>query len=120
MNISLLAGASYAFYIRPRLRGDIKVITTALVAAVMLFGAETYAIEARESAARCRAAERGIEDRSVNHRRAHEYALRPRVLGKIFGLGESSVLHFRELKMTSWRAVNVGILSTYLAYIHWK
>jgi hypothetical protein len=120
VNISLLAGASYAFYTQPRFRRDTKVITTALVAAVMLFSAETYATEACQSTASCRAAERGIEDRPVSYRRAHEYALRPRVLGRMFGLGESSVLYFRELKLTSWRAVNVGILSTYLAYIHWK
>ncbi|KAH9978531.1 hypothetical protein BGW80DRAFT_1165130 [Lactifluus volemus] len=123
VNISLLAGASYALYAPPRLRRDTKVITTALVAAVMLFGAETYATEACQSTARCRAAEResrDIEHRSANYRRAHEYALRPRVIGRIFGLGESSVLRFMELKMISWRAVNIGILSTYLAYLHWK
>jgi hypothetical protein len=88
VNIGLLAGTSYAFYIQPRLRRDTKLITSALVAALVLFSAETYATEACRSTPKCRAAERDIEERSAIYHRAREYVRRPGVLGGIVGLGK--------------------------------
>ncbi|KAI0253974.1 hypothetical protein BJV78DRAFT_1097026, partial [Lactifluus subvellereus] len=104
VNIGLLAGASYAFYVQPRLRHDTKIITSALAAAFVLFRAESYTAKACRSTFSDKAAEREVEERPLIDRRGREHALRPCVLGGTIGF------------------VNVGVLTTvgYLGYSNWN
>lgn len=96
MNIGLLAGASYAFYVQPRLRHDTKVITSALAAAFVLFRAESYTAKACRSTFWGKASEREVEERPLIYHRSREHMLRPWALRRTIGFGEF-VLHMSKL-----------------------
>ncbi|KAH9176434.1 hypothetical protein EDB89DRAFT_162504 [Lactarius sanguifluus] len=103
-NIGLLAGASYAFYTYPRLRRDTKVIISTLAATFALFGAESYAAEARQSKPEGKAAKRKAREEGSAYKPVIEHVLRPGGLSGLVGL------------------LNVGVLGvvSYLAYTNWQ
>lgn len=103
-NVGLLAGASYALYMYPRLRRDTKVIVSTIAAAFALFGAEGYAVEARQGKSEAEAGKRKAREDGSGYRRAGERVLRSGGLSEVVGL------------------FNVGVLGIvgYLAYTNWK
>jgi len=103
-NIGLLAGASYAFYMYPRLRRDTKVIVSTIAATFALFGAEGYAVEARRGKSGVKAGKRKAREDGSVYGRVGEHVLSSGGLSGVVGL------------------LNVGVLGLvgYLAYTNWK
>ncbi|KAH9061377.1 hypothetical protein EDB87DRAFT_1611506 [Lactarius vividus] len=103
-NIGLLAGASYAFYTNPRLRRDTKAIMSTIAATFALFGAESYAAEARQSKPERKAAKRKAREEGSAYRRIIGHVLRSGGLSGLVGL------------------LNVGVLGvvSYFAYTNWQ
>ncbi|KAF8274412.1 hypothetical protein EI94DRAFT_1794212 [Lactarius quietus] len=103
-NIGLLAGASYAFYTHPQLRRDTKVIISTVATAFALFGAESYAAEARQGKSEGKEGKRKAREEGSVYRRVGENVQRSGGLGGAVGL------------------LNVGVLGIvgYLAYTNWN
>ncbi|KIK85027.1 hypothetical protein PAXRUDRAFT_152784 [Paxillus rubicundulus Ve08.2h10] len=100
VNVGLLSGAGYVLYTKPHLRGD----KTAIDGALLLLGAEAYAVEKYGATSCGQEEERQARDEgTLVHQRIREQILRPGVLGNIVGL------------------INTGIIGLvgYFSYINW-
>lgn len=92
VNIGLLAGGSYAFYIHPNLRRDTKAIASAAAATFALLGVESYAIEGRQNPPKKNATDQNNEEGSTDasvRRCVREHAPRSGVIGGTTGVGKS-------------------------------
>ncbi|KAF8844264.1 hypothetical protein BDN67DRAFT_963000 [Paxillus ammoniavirescens] len=101
VNVGLLSGAGYALYTKPHLRGDKTAISSAVGGALLLLGAEGYAVEKYRKTSYGKEEER--QDGTLVHQRIREQILRPGVLSNTVGL------------------INAGIIGLvgYFSYINW-
>ncbi|KIJ18789.1 hypothetical protein PAXINDRAFT_71067 [Paxillus involutus ATCC 200175] len=105
-NVGLLSGAGYALYTKPHLRGDKTAISSAVGGALLLLGAEGYAVEKYRKTSYGQEEERQArEDGTLVHQRIREQILRPGVLSEL----------------NKNPSVNAGIIGLvgYFSYINW-
>lgn len=104
VNVGLISAAGYAYYTKPYLRRDTRVLASTAAAVFALLSGETYAAEKYRQTPRGQAEERKAkQEGAALYRAAKEHILRPGVLGGLLGV------------------VNAGILGTvgYFAYTEW-
>ena len=122
MNVGLLSGATYAFYTRPELRRDVRIVWSAVAASLAILSGEAYIAKAHHRGSE----EKGHtlrNERSILYPHVREVILRPGVLGGFLGL--SMLQNFSETwscdthKQTLC-SVNTGILGAvgYLTYVN--
>ena len=93
VNVGIVACVGRAFYLRPELRADKRVITSVVAASLAVVSLEGFATSKYAETPRGREEiRRAKEEGSLVYRYLHEHILRPKVLGGMLGLGTAFVL----------------------------
>lgn len=88
-NVGLIGAFGYNLYSKPHLRTDTRVLSTAAISALVLFGAEGYVAEAyRRTDAGQEEERRARDEGDLIYRRTKAIVLRPGVLGGLVGVCE--------------------------------
>lgn len=87
VNVGILGFTSYSLYMKPYLRRDTRLLSSAAASALALLSADDYtAKEYCEAPAGPEEKKRARKEGAVVHRVARENLLRPDVLGVLVGL----------------------------------
>jgi len=93
VNVGLLSAASYALYINPALRRDIRMLSVGSLSFLALFSLEGYGADQLAKTPRGRDAKRRAKaEGSALYRHSREVVLRPGILGGLVGLLNLGVL----------------------------